>query len=408
LGSANKHELDINLDKFYSDRSKGRLHVPTTFYWGENSIQMIPNLVAGRTLEVFIDGSVAEFLDLDFLDSQRLLNLHKTNGTPWVEDVDEYVGRHPLNSECVLVIGGGSASDFAKGVIARRNFGEISELGVGKNAGMQINEGFFPEIISVPTTVGSGAESSRYFVLYKQQDRAKVHGKSWKLVGSKVIIDPNILKNLPSKVLIATAFDCFVHYWESLICKSESTFTTRLFSKHGISEVLNNLEIVMSKPDDLDSWTNLGINASLAGTAISNTRTGNIHEAAGALLEKANLSHGETLLVFALSAFEQYKSQVGDKLNSTLFGTRFHEFSEVLDWWEMLFSDNGLTANIKNELMKIDDYDALFSHVYSRVASDKVWMTKESPIPYKDEEVSKFVYSSLFRFGLPKNEIQEG
>ncbi|MEI6109448.1 MAG: iron-containing alcohol dehydrogenase [Actinomycetes bacterium] len=389
---------DIDLNKFYSDENCGRLHMPTTFFWGSGFIRNIPNLVNGRSVEVFIDGIVAEQMDLSWIDELNISNLHRTYGTPWVEDVEEYIEKNPQNPECALVIGGGSTADFAKGVIARRAYGEISELGVGKRSGAQVAKSALPEIVGVPTTIGSGAESSRYFVLYEKATKAKVHGKSWALVASTVVVDPDLLRNLPPQVAISSAFDSFVHYWESLICKHESTFATRMFSKHGIAEVIINLKRVLQDSSDLEAWTNLGLNASLAGTAISNTRTGNIHEAAGALLERVNLSHGETLMVFAQSAYDQYMTQTSTLLDNTVQQSGLVDFQSALNWWNELFEKYGMINKISRELNLILDLDEARQHIFKRVSNDKVWVNKESPIGYGDALIRDLIDKGFSKF----------
>jgi alcohol dehydrogenase class IV len=389
---------NVDLNRFYSDEKSGRLHLPTTFYWGSSFVNNIPGIVANREVEVFIDSYIHENFKLPWLNELSITNLQLTSGTPWVEDVEKYCSEHKSNAECLLVIGGGSTADFAKGVVAMRSYGEISELGVGSRSGKQLAKSSPPEIIGVPTTIGSGAESSRYFVLYSKESKAKVHGKSWSLVAKTVVVDPDLLKDLPIQVAISSAFDSFVHYWESLICKHESTFTTRMFSNHGISEVITNLSRILENRDDLDAWMNLGLNASIAGCAISNTRTGNVHEAAGALLERVNLSHGETLMVFARVAFEQYKNEVSEALDRSLRGTHFNNFDQAISWWEELFQENGMMDKLAGEIQNINDIDEVRSHIFQRVASDKVWVNKESPKQYLDQDVYELIDLSLASF----------
>jgi alcohol dehydrogenase class IV len=389
---------NVDLNRFFSDETSGRFHLPTTFFWGSGFTNNIPGLIAERAVEVFIDSYVHENFKLPWLNELSITNLHLTTGTPWIEDVEEYCTENPSNAECLLVIGGGSTADFAKGVVAMRSYGEISELGVGSRSGKQSAKSSLPEIIGVPTTIGSGAESSRYFVLYSKESKAKVHGKSWSLVAKTVVVDPDLLRDLPMQVAISSAFDSFVHYWESLICKHESTFTTWMLSNHGISEVITNLSRILENRDDLDAWMNLGLNASIAGCAISNTRTGNVHEAAGALLERVNLSHGETLMVFSRIAYEQYKDEVSETLDRSLMGTQFSNFDQAMSWWEELFQKNGMMNKLAEEIQNIKDIDEVRSHIFQRVASDKVWVEKESPKKYLDSDVYELIDLSLASF----------
>ena len=137
----------------------------------------------------------------------------------------------------------------------------------------------------VPTTAGTGAEASRYYVAYDSHTGAKVHGKSWRLLADWVFLDPSFLQDSPPSLLVASAFDAFTHCWESFLCRGERSWFNDMLSVEGICRLLSALHAVVREADgDALRRLELQYAATLGGIAISNVRTGDMHEAAGALL----------------------------------------------------------------------------------------------------------------------------
>jgi alcohol dehydrogenase class IV len=312
----------------------------------------------------------------------------KVDKLPKYEDVEKVALSNNLPKN-VVAIGGGSTIDFAKGVMAKRMFGEIENLGIGLNSGSQNALADKPNFIAVPSTVGSGAESSRYFVLYREKNKEKVHGKSWSLIADFVLIDPNILKSAPLTVIVSSAFDSFIHFFESAICSKESNHLTKVLSRTSMLSIINNLELFLSERTDERLLMNLGILSSLSGIAISNSRTGNIHEAAGALIEHVDLSHGETLFIFFKKALGQYQLKIRPFLDEFLLNTNFVSFDEVVAFWEQCFIRAGLISKIMYELERLDDKVGVMNSIIMRLAADKVWNEKESPIQVTQEMIDE-------------------
>jgi alcohol dehydrogenase class IV len=142
--------------------------------------------------------------------------------------------------------------------------------------------------------------------------------------------------------------------------------------------------------------------------AISNVRTGHIHEAGGALLELTNLSHAETLFVFFRSAIEQYRGSIEDREALLMAHLRLHpEFNnwtsldDVMNWWDTLFEQVGLEARIRDALQSLKkSLPATRAHIHARVFADKVWINKECPLPLDELAITQFIDASLARFGV--------
>lgn len=295
-------------------------------------------------------------------------------------------------AEAIVTVGGGSVTDTVKAALAEWLYGDLDGVGMGPRRGEAPIDGRKrPLLLSFPSTCGAGAEASRYYVSYRQADRAKVHGKSWALVADWIFGDPAFLGDAPGSLLVETAFDAFVHFWESYLCRYEAGPLSRALSIHGMDTVLQALPRALA--GDTTALTPLIYAGTLGGMAISNVRTGHIHEAAGALLEACDLSHGATLFVFFAPALEQFASVVAaDTTLASLLGRHCGgaRVDALAAWWQARFEDACCLAPIAVALQH-QDSTQLRQAIFKRVAADQVWCLKESPVRLDPAAIEAFV-----------------
>jgi alcohol dehydrogenase class IV len=323
-----------------------------------------------------------------------------------------FIGQIGNTPQVVISIGGGSAADFAKSIILHELFGSLDGVGVGQKLGAVKRSGSIrPIYVAIPTTAGSGAESSRYYVTYDKVTHAKVYGKTWEIVADWIFLDPLFLASMPVNALVGCAFDAFVHLFETLVAKHERSMFGEMFSLNGIPKIMNAIHLAVIENQRSDNvHEELLYGASLAGVAISNVRTGSIHEAAGALLELTTLSHAETLFVFFRTAIEQYLTEISDVEHSLIAQLKllpafasFSTMQDVISWWEMIFRQVRLDVKIKEAVSKVEPTLASArEHIFNRVYSDKVWIGKESPVVLSEKDIWYLVDGSLYRFGIQK------
>lgn len=298
----------------------------------------------------------------------------------------------------IVTVGGGSATDTVKAALAEWLYGDLDGVGMGPRRGEAPIKGRKrPLLVSFPSTCGAGAEASRYYVSYRQADRAKVHGKSWALVADWIFGDPAFLGDAPRTLLVETAFDAFVHFWESYLCRHEAGPLSRALSMHGMDTVLQALPRALA--GDLTALTQLIYAGTLGGVAISNVRTGHIHEAAGPLLEACELSHGATLFIFFAPALEQFGPVVAaDPALTSLLerhcGKGSNAVAPLAEWWQSRFDEAGSLTSITAELRHRDS-PQLRQAIFTRVVADQVWCNKESPVALDAVAIETFVSRAL-------------
>lgn len=402
----------MEIEKFYNTADIKRFYFPGKIFSGKGALALAAEVcdeVVGQIV-IVIDEAVSKRQDIQ--DVVRSLK-HKTialriiGGAPITQHIEEFTSQFSKMPDAILSIGGGSVTDFAKGIIALYLYGTISDIGISGGPSKISNDK--PILVSVPTTAGSGAEASRYYVTYDIEDHHKVYGKTFNLIADWIFIEPNFLESIPRDILVSCAFDAFIHFFESFICRYERSRFGEMLSLNGISEVMGALDkaIYQNIRDDR-VHASLMESATLAGVAITNVRTGSIHEGAGALLELTNLSHSETLFVFFRDAIEQYSEAISDReslLAAHLrVNAKFKEIQtmdDIISWWEKLFVDVGLDAKVRKELGACQfPLEKVRTHVFQRIFTDKVWVGKESPVLLDENLVWNLIDLSFARFGL--------
>lgn len=400
-------------ETFFNTEHSKRFFLSSKMVWGPGARDELFNIISeGATVGLFFD----EFFARDsFVQAvrervgDRLVIDQACYALPKAQTLIE-IANKTSPPDLIVSVGGGSTIDAAKAVVAQWIFGTIDDVGMGAKRGMPwLQNAKRPLIVGVPTTAGTGADASRYYVTYDLEDKGKIHGKSWDLTADWILIDPYFLRSAPDDLLILSAFDAFVHFFESFICRFERSWAGDLLSVDGIGRVLVGLKAVLAGDRSDDALLQLHYAAAMGGVAISNIRTGNIHEAAGALLELIPSSHAETLFVFFDAAYVQYRSAIGDReallmrhLAAHFPELGFSSFDEIRDWWRGVFEQHGLKARIGAAMATVTDWNQSYTHIFDRTFDDKVWCDKESPIPMDAEAVGLFIRSGLLPF-LPES-----
>lgn len=405
----------MNFDKFYNTNEIKRFYFPGKIFSGINCLDEIsegPTLNQGSMVWIFVD---SYFIDNNLVS--KVINkfeknstiIHYLSGKPITENVHKFIQENMSRPvSIVIAIGGGSIIDFAKASLASLIFSSIDGIGLDPSI-YRITTAKKPIFIAIPTTAGSGAEASRYYVTYNHSDNQKNYGKSWELIADYIYLEPRFITELNHQILIECAFDVFIHLLETAVCKYEKSQFGQILSISSIYRTMTAIQNIVNNNDkQIKFYKDLMESATIGGIAISNTRTGNIHEAAGALLEKTTLNHPQTLFVFFRKAIEQYESEIfefeSNLINSFRINAEWSDLKridDVIGWWEAIFEKFSIKDKIAKTLInEVNDVDSIGQYIYNRIASDLVWKNKESPVVLNDKNIKVFINESLSQYGL--------
>ncbi len=189
-----------------------------------------------------------------------------------------------VRPSAVIGVGGGSALDMAKlAAVLVTNAGALSEYFAGKTLGNRP-----VPLVLIPTTAGTGAESSRNAVVTRQAQKAFI-GSPW-LVPAAAILDPELTLSLPPNVTAWTGMDALSHCMEAIL-STYSTPLTDAIAVRGIQLIRENLPRAYREGTDLSARTQMQVAAFFGGFALN---AGMVlgHSMAYTLANRLHLAHG--------------------------------------------------------------------------------------------------------------------
>ena len=191
--------------------------------------------------------------------------------TKLVDEVTEYYRQK--NIGFFIGIGGGSTLDLTKAVsVMTKHPGSVEEYhGTGKPIITSTRK------MMIPTTAGTGSEVTPGAVLVNERTEFKRGINSFP--PDFAILCPSLTTTMPAHITASTGLDAMGHAIESYTAKNASPIT-RMYSREAFRLIVNNLNKIFDRPEDLELRKNLLLGANLAGTAIYNSNTGAAHSMA--------------------------------------------------------------------------------------------------------------------------------
>lgn len=177
------------------------------------------------------------------------------------------------NLDCLVVIGGGSTMDLAKGIsVLLTNPGPgISYRGVNK-----IKVPGVP-LVLLPSTAGTGSEvtSSAPFIDTKENKKQGISTAFYH--PELVILDPLLVASCPKSVSVAAGMDALVHHAiDAYISGGKGNPICAIFAKEAFSLLFNALPRAVENPQDLNWRGETQLGSLYAGLALANGGGGSI------------------------------------------------------------------------------------------------------------------------------------
>ncbi len=189
--------------------------------------------------------------------------------------------------DVIVVVGGGSPMDCAKGInFLLTNGGHMADYcGFGK-----AKRPMLPSI-GVPTTAGTGSEAQSYALIADEQTHMKMACGDRKAAFHIAILDPEVTVSQPRGVTAVTGIDALSHAVESYVTSKRNP-VAQMFAREAWKLLEANFETVLHHPDDIEARGAMQVGAFLAGTAIENSMLGATHACANPLTAHYGITHG--------------------------------------------------------------------------------------------------------------------
>lgn len=236
----------------------------------------------------------------------------QTRPNPTVVNVEQALSLYRrYRCQALIAIGGGSSMDCAKAVGARL---ARPRTPLGKLKGTLRILRPLPTLIAIPTTAGTGSETTLAAVITDTQAQHKYVMNDFVLIPKYAVLDARLTLSLPPHLTATTGMDALTHAVEAYIGRS-TTRQTRQEALEATRLVFANVERAYRNGRDYEARSNMLIAAYRAGIAFSRSYVGYVHAVAHSLGGQYNIPHGLANAVLLPYVLERYGSCIHRKLH---------------------------------------------------------------------------------------------
>lgn len=236
----------------------------------------------------------------------------KTQPNPTVANVEEALKIYRENGcDTLIAVGGGSVMDCAKGLGARvaHPKKELNQM-----AGVLRVIRKIPTLIAIPTTAGTGSETTLAAVITDSETHHKYAIMSFPLIPHYAVLDAKLTYSLPPHLTSTTGMDALTHAVEAYIGRS-TTKKTRALALEATKLIFENIENAYKDGKNHEARSNMLLAAYKAGISFSMSYVGYIHAVAHSVGGKYGIPHGLANAVIMPYVLEEYGSSAYKKLH---------------------------------------------------------------------------------------------
>ena len=281
---------------------------------------------------------------------------------PTIENVENGLQVFKQNNcQSLIAFGGGSVMDCAKIIGAR--FVKPNKP-VGKMKGLLKINKKLPLFIAVPTTAGTGSETTLAAVITDEKTHHKYPINDFSLIPHYAVLDYKTTVGLPAHITSTTGMDALTHAVEAYIGKS-TTKETRKMAEDAVCLIVENLYTAYQDGKNKTARENMLKAAFYAGVAFTKSYVGYVHAVAHSLGGAYGVPHGLANAVILPHFLREYDSKCYSKLAKL---ARISKLAEMQDddataankfilWIEDMNSKMNIPATIQG--IKKEDIKAL-------------------------------------------------
>ena len=288
---------------------------------GENSTGEIGKIFKRHQISCVLlvtdKGIVSKNLHQSSLEALKKNNIKcviydKTVPNPTIDNIEEGLKMY-LENACqgILTIGGGSAMDCAKGIGARVANPKKS---ISQMRGILKVTHKIPILVAVPTTAGTGSETTLAAVITDSTTHEKYAINDPKLIPHYAVLDPVLTLSLPPSLTASTGMDAFVHAIEAYIGKS-NTKNTEKNAELATRLIIENLQKAFDDGKNLEAREKMQQASFFAGVAFSRAYVGNVHAIAHTLGGQYQVPHGFANAVILPYVLKYYGKTIYNRID---------------------------------------------------------------------------------------------
>lgn len=287
------------------------------------------------------------------------------------------------NYKKVISIGGGSTIDVAKCIklfsTMKNEYDFLENKYVYNNI----------EHIAIPTTAGTGSESTQIAVMYYKDEKISVDHSS--ILPNVAILDYTLLKTLPDYQKKSTLLDSLCQAIESYWSKG-ATLESKFYAESCMSLILFNYEKYLK--NDESSYKNILLASNYSGKAINISRTTAAHSMSYKLTSLYGISHGHAVALCIIPIW--HLLSIKAKTDKNLL--------EILNKISQIFEENTIDGSINKlskmiKAFKLPNIKIKEKDIKRLVESVNMARMNNNPVVFTTEEIEQLyrkIYRSLF------------
>lgn len=326
--------------------------------------------------ENYLQPILSQYAHIDYSDFSE---------NPKIEDV--YKGIEIINKEgcdCCIAVGGGSVLDMGKLICYLKEETTNNPKLIVQNKLKKIKRSI--PICAIPTTAGSGAESTHFSVVYIDGDKYSLAHDT--ILPDLVNLNSKLSYTMPPYLKAVTGIDALAQGIESYWSKN-ATIQSREYSASAINLVWNNLKRSVLE-NDFDAHKKVVIGSNFAGRAINIAKTTAPHAISYYFTSKHNINHGHAVALTLGKVF-QYNSE-----KATNSGNEIQQVFNNLK--ELLHIEENPKVIIEDFISELNielDYNKLGIDIIKKLPIIKNQINQErlknNPFPITENEFEKLI-----------------
>ncbi len=279
---------------------------------GPGAIKQLPDFIKSKGLQNVLVVTDKGLMGLHILDGlfakleEVGINFVVYDGTqpnPTIDNIEDALQLYlDNNCQAVIAFGGGSSMDCAKATAARVTNPRKS---VKQMRGLLKITHKLPPLFAVPTTAGTGSETTVAAVVTDPQTHEKNAINDPKLRPKFAVLDPELTLGLPPHITSTTGMDALTHAVEAYIGKS-NVKSTENYAEKATKMIFANIKTAYTNGKDIDAREQMLKASYYAGMAFTRAYVGYVHAIAHNLGGFYGVPHGLANAVILPYVLEYY------------------------------------------------------------------------------------------------------
>jgi alcohol dehydrogenase len=213
----------------------------------------------------------------------------EVQANPTIGNIEEGLALYRSRGcQAIVAFGGGSPMDCAKGIAARAANPRTS---VSRLRGLLRVARRPAPLFAVPTTAGTGSETTIAAVITDPATHEKYAINDPKLIPPYAVLDPELTVGLPPAISATTGMDALTHAVEAYVGRSNTALTIEMAEK-ATALIFANVERAYKDGRDMEARENMLMAAHYAGIAFTRAYVGYVHAIAHNMGGLYGVPHG--------------------------------------------------------------------------------------------------------------------